>query len=87
MDFTGIKNYYEPMVINYLQTEIAPQYPDQPNDFFLDIACWALSKLPTRYIRHDIDMAFYLDDNERATMEEEVKVATDEALAFIKQNQ
>lgn len=86
MDFTGIKNYYEPLVFNYLQTEIAPQYPDQANEFFLDIACFALTKLPTRYIRHEIDLAFYLDDLVRTNMEAEVKDATDKALAYIMEN-
>lgn len=86
MDFTSIHNYYEHLVINYLKTEIAPKHSDQPNDFFVDVACYALTKLPTRYIRHDIDMAFYMDQDERASMNAEVKTAADAALKYIKEN-
>lgn len=86
MDISSIHNYYERLVANYLQTKILPDYPDQSTDFFMDIACYALTKLPTRYIRHEVDMAFYLDDEERASMNAEVKAATDEALAYIRKN-
>jgi hypothetical protein len=86
MDFTSIHNYYEHLVATYLKTEIVPNHPGQSNDFFMDIACYALTKLPTRYIRHDVDMAFYMDEKERANMNAEVKAATDEALAYIKEN-
>lgn len=41
---------------------------------------------PTRYLRHEIDMAFYMDEKERNKMEAEVKVATDNAVDYIKQN-
>ena len=86
MDLTGIKNYYEHLVVDYLQTEIVPRYPKQPEDFFLDIACYALTKLPTRYIRHEIDLAFYMDEKEQTTMAAEVKAATEDALKYIEKN-
>lgn len=86
MDISSIHNYYERLVANYLKTEILPNHPDQPHDFFMDIACYALTKLPTRYIRHEVDMAFYLDDKERADMDTEVKTAMGEALDYIKEN-
>ena len=86
MDLTGIKNYYEHLVVDYLQTEIVPRYSKQPEDFFLDVACYALTKLPTRYIRHEIDLAFYMDEKEQATMAAEVKAATEDALKYIEKN-
>ncbi len=86
MDFTSIHNFYEHLVIDYLQAEIIPSYEDQPTDFFLDVACYALSKLPSRYMRHEIDMAFYLESEERAQMMGEVKKHVDDAVEYIIKN-
>jgi len=86
MDFTSIHNFYEHLVIDYLQAEIIPSHADQSSDFFLDIACYALSKLPSRYMRHEIDMAFYLESEERAQMMGEVKKAVDAAVEYITEN-
>ena len=86
MDFTSIHNFYEHLVIDYLQVEILPKHTEQPTDFFLDIACFALSKLPSRYMRHEIDMAFYLESEERAQMMDEVKKTVDEAVIYITKN-
>ncbi len=86
MDFTSIHNFYEHLVIDYLQAEIIPKHPDHPTDFFLDIACYALTKLPSRYMRHEIDMAFYLESEERAKMMEEVKKVVDDSVTYITKN-
>ena len=86
MDFTSIHNYYEHMVIDYLQSDVIPRMPDKSADYFLDVACYALSKLPARYMRHEIDMAFYLESSERAQMMNEVKKAVDDAVAYITKN-
>ena len=86
MDFTGIHNYYEHLVIDYLQTDIIPKMEDQSADFILDVACYALSKLPARYMRHEIDMAFYLEGDERRKMMNEVKQAVDNAVDYITKN-
>ncbi|RDH81303.1 MAG: competence protein ComFB [endosymbiont of Galathealinum brachiosum] len=86
MDFTSIHNFYEHLVIDYLQAEVIPSHEDQSTDFFLDVACYALSKLPSRYMRHEIDMAFYLESKERAEMMAEVKKHVDEAVQYITQN-
>lgn len=86
MDFTSIHNFYEHMVIDYLKTEVIPKYSDKSADFFLDVACYALTKLPSRYMRHEIDMAFYLESEERALMMAEVKTSIDDALVFITEN-
>ena len=74
------------MVIDYMQTHVIPEMPDQSSDFFLDVACYALSKLPARYMRHEIDMAFYMDTAERLKMTDEVKKAVDNAVKYIEKN-
>lgn len=86
MDFTSIHNYYEHLVIDYLQAEIIPKQPNKSTDFFLDVACYSLTKLPARYMRHEIDMAFYLETAERGKMVDEVKRIVDEAVEYITQN-
>ena len=86
MDSTSIHNYYEHLVIDYMQTAVIPNMPDKSNDFFLDVACYALTKLPARYMRHEIDMAFYLDSKERTQMHGEVEKAVNEAVDYIGKN-
>lgn len=83
MDFTSIHNYYEHLVIDYLKTELIPQMENQSQDFVMDVACYALTKLPSRYMRHEIDMAFYMGAEEKATMDVEVKKAVDDAYEYI----
>lgn len=83
MDFTSIHNYYEHLVIDYLKTELIPSMESPSSDFIMDVACYALTKLPSRYMRHEIDMAFYMGAEERTKMVEEVKKAVDEAYEYI----
>lgn len=86
MDSTDIHNYYEHLVLDYMQTTVIPRLPDKSSDFFLDVACYALTKLPARYMRHEIDMAFYLEPTERRAMMDEVEKAVEKAVKFIEKN-
>lgn len=86
MDATSIHNYYEHLVIDYMQTKIIPGMPDKSSDYFLDIVCYALSKLPARYMRHEIDMAFYLESAERGKMMDQVEKEVDKAVKYIEKN-
>ena len=52
-------------------------------DFIADLTCVVLNQLPTRYIRHEVDMAFYLPASERFEMESKVKVAITKSLEFM----
>ena len=86
MDFTSIHNYYEHLVIDYIQTSGIPEIENKDEDFLLDVACYALTKLPARYMRHEIDMAFYLDSHEREKISIEVARAVTDAIKHIEQN-
>lgn len=86
MDFTSIHNYYEHMVIDYLQSDVIPRMPDKSADYFLDVACYALTKLPSRYMRHEIDMAFFLEPKERLAMRDQVEKTVEDAVVFIDKN-
>jgi hypothetical protein len=54
-------------------------------DLVADIACVALNHLPPRYVRHTVDMAFYLSPRERQEMEEKVAEAVRTAIAFVRE--
>ena len=83
MNFASIHNYYEHLVFDYINRKLVDQYPDQDEEFFLDIACYALTRLPSRYIRHDIDMIYYLAAGEQEQMEKQVEETVNTAAAFI----
>ncbi|MCW8955859.1 MAG: late competence development ComFB family protein [Gammaproteobacteria bacterium] len=86
MDFSSIHNYYEHLVERYLLDQVIPQHPDKDDEFFLDIACYALTKLPSRYMRHEIDMAFYMRAEERHKINKEVEKAVHDAVSYISEN-
>ena len=52
-------------------------------DILADVACVALNRLPPRYIRHEVDFAFYLSDKERANTERAISEAVNFAFEFV----
>ncbi|NMP33362.1 late competence development ComFB family protein [Thalassotalea sp. M1531] len=77
-----IHNYYENLVgEQFDELGIEDKYE---SDFVADLTCIVLNQLPTRYIRHEVDMAFYLPASERFEMESKVKVAVQKGLEFMK---
>ncbi len=83
MNFASLYNYYEHLVFNYISRQLTQSYTDKDEEFFLDVACYALTRLPSRYIRHEIDMVYYLAPGELEAMEQKVQEAIDEAAEFI----
>lgn len=81
--FSGLQNYYERLVFEFMNDVLIEQYTDMDDEFFLDVACYALTRLPARYMRHEIDMAYYLAPGERIGMQEQVKEALLSAAEFI----
>ena len=55
---------------------------DNP-DMLADIACVALNRLPPRYIRHDVDFAFFQTDRERSDTERSIAEAVEFAFGFV----
>ena len=68
MNIGNIHNYYESLVGEYLMQELDDEQL-QDQDFLEDVACLALNRLPARYVRHDVDMAFFLSTTEREQMQ------------------
>ena len=77
-----IHNYYEKLVMQHFSlSKFDEKYDD---DFIADLTCVVLNQLPTRYIRHEVDMAFYLPASERFEMETKVKKAISKSIEFMK---
>jgi len=77
-DFDTIHNHHERAVVEAVRNS-SPRYPHlAAQELLADIACVALNRLPPRYIRHEVDFAFYLTDKERSENER----AISEAVAF-----
>ena len=81
-DFESIRNHYEQPVLETVG-ELAPQYPGLRPDLLADVACVALNRLPPRYIRHPVDLAFYMTDKERVDNERAIDEAVRHAFEFV----
>ena len=84
MDIASIHNNHEKAVFTCVQ-EMAEHFPHiQHNpDMLADIACVALNRLPPRYIRHDVDFAFFQTDRERTETERSIAEAVEFAFGFV----
>ena len=76
-----IHNYYEQMVID--QALRSDERCNKDSGFLADVACVALNRLPPRYVRHDVDMSFFLTPNEIDDMIERVVHAVNAAAAYV----
>ena len=84
VDFTSVRNLNERAVYQAV-SKGAAGYPglSQDPDLLADVACVALNRLQPRYIRHEVDFAFYLTDKERKAMERHVNEAVEYAFGFV----
>ena len=83
LSFSDLQNYYERLVFEYISDTLVDKYGNMDNEFFLDVACYALTRLPARYMRHEIDMAYYLAPGERTGMLKQVEETVNSAAEFI----
>jgi len=83
VDSETIFNHHERSVLEAVKAGAA-RYPQlAAEDLLADIACVALNRLPPRYIRHEVDFAFYLTDKERAENERAISEAVHFAFEFV----
>ncbi|MBQ4844508.1 late competence development ComFB family protein [Pseudoalteromonas sp. MMG013] len=76
-----VHNYYEKIMLDLLiERGLSTQYSDE---VMADFCCTILNQLPARYIRYDVDMAFYLPQHERIQMEKRVNIAIDVAMSQV----
>lgn len=76
-----INNFYEHLVVEHIALRGLDE--SKETDYIADLSCIVLNQLPPRYIRYQVDMAFYLPQHERIEMEMKVKEAIDRAMEYL----
>jgi hypothetical protein len=84
MDFSSVHNIHENAVFEAVAVAAA-RHPGVAthDDLLADVACVALNRVPARYIRHDMDMAFFLTDRERSENQRAIDEAVEHAFGFV----
>ena len=82
-DFESIFNHHERAVCEAVKAGAAHFAHLAAPELLADIACVALNRLPPRYIRHEVDFAFYLTDKERCENERAIAEAVSFAFEFV----
>lgn len=78
-----VNNYYEQVVSEEIRRQLAGRAKEPAMDFMADVACVALNRLPPKYYRYEVDMAFYMSPNELYEVKERVAAVVKEAIAFV----
>ena len=83
-EFDTIHNYLEQAVFRRVMSCTA-DYPQVGDDVevLADIACVALNRLPPRYIRNEVDMNFFMSNEDRVKMDAAVDAAVTFAFRFM----
>jgi uncharacterized surface anchored protein len=69
VDFSSVHNYYEQRVFEAV-LQRASDYPYLDAEVLPDVACVALNRMGSRYIRHAVDLTFNMTAKQRTAMEE-----------------
>jgi hypothetical protein len=83
-NFDQVHNYYERLVFEEVARRAQqPEHHDYTADMLSDVACLALNRLPARYVRHDVDMMFYLTEQERQAIQHSLDEVLKFSFAFV----
>jgi|GEM_PF-67643 len=77
-----LHNYYERLVVQEVHDQ-SERVQLGDRDFLADVACVALNRLPPRYIRHDVDMTFFMSQQDLEEIELKVSKAVSDALNYV----
>lgn len=72
-------------MVEEIRNRIKEEQSKVDSDYISDVACVALNRLPARYIRHEVDMAFYMTQDEIVSTRKEVANAVSAAFAFVEE--
>ncbi|MGL6557544.1 late competence development ComFB family protein [Aeromonas dhakensis] len=75
---TDIHNFYEHLVLKEIEKQGLSQTLNANQ--MADLCCLTLNQLPSHYIRHDVDMIYFLTDAKRNEMEKNVITSLKQAL-------
>jgi hypothetical protein len=85
-NFDQVHNYYERLVFEEVALRAQePEHSGYTADMLADVACLALNRLPPRYVRHDVDMLFYLTEQERQAIGHSLNEVLQFSFAFVKE--
>jgi hypothetical protein len=77
-----IHNYYERLVLQEIFAQ-STRVQDGDRDFLADVACVALNRMPPRYIRHDVDMTFFMSPQDIQEINNKVVQAVTDAINYV----
>ena len=77
-----LHNYYERLVVQEVHDQ-SERVQQGDRDFLADVACVALNRLPPRYIRHDVDMTFFMSPVELQEIYDKVSKAVADAVNYV----
>lgn len=77
-----IHNYYERLVLQEIFAQ-STRVQDGDRDFLADVACVALNRMPPRYIRHDVDMTFFMSPQDIQEISNKVMHAVTDAINYV----
>ncbi len=79
--YGSVHNYYEKLVFQQIMR--ANDRAKTDHNFLADVACVALNRLPPRYVRHDVDMTFFLSPTELDEITDKVVFAVNDAVSYV----
>ena len=79
-----INNYYEQLVSEEIRRQVEDWDETPEMDFMADVGCVALNRLPPKYYRYEVDMAFYMSPDELHQVRKRVKEVVKEAIEFVR---
>lgn len=82
INFEQVHNYYERLVFEDV-ARLSEAHKDFTADMLADVACVALNRMPARYVRHDVDLMFYLTEHERHAIEQSMEENLTFAFLFV----
>ena len=82
INFEQVHNYYERLVFEDV-ARLSAEHPTFTPDMLADVACVALNRLPARYVRHDVDLMFYLTEHERHAIDQSMGEVLTFAFTFV----
>lgn len=87
LNFESVCNRHERTVYEEIMAQSAHR-PELRHDLQLlaDAACVALNALRPHYIRHSVDLAFYMSEAQLAAETAEIKAAVQRALDHVQKN-
>ncbi len=86
MILDNIHNHYEKLVFDEVLAQQSKTGRELEEGMLEDVVCVALNNLPARYVRHSVDIAFYLTMPEREQMDKLVRNAVKDAFALVSKN-